>query len=108
MASTDPNNAPREVLEPVLLRRIDPARNMARFYEISLEPSLFGDWAVARRWGRIGRRGRFRLDFCDSADDAYLCIERLVALKRRRGYQRDHNGPAKPFAWTKTAESVCQ
>ena len=98
MASTDPNHFPLEFSEPVLLRRIDPARNMARFYEISLEPSLFGDWAVVRRWGRLGCRGQFRLDFCDSADDAYLCIERLVALKRRRGYDGDYSGQARPVA----------
>ncbi len=98
MASTDPNHFSWEFSEPVFLRRIDPTRNMARFYEISLEPSLFGDWAVMRRWGRIGRRGRFRLDFCDSADDAYLRIERLLALKRRRGYHRDRDGQIRPFA----------
>lgn len=69
------------------LRRIDPTRNMARFYEVSLEPSLFGSWAVVRRWGRIGSQGRIRLELCDSAGEALDCIERLIASKRRRGYQ---------------------
>lgn len=38
----------------VSLRRIEPEKNMARFYEISLQPTLFGDVAVVRHWGRIG------------------------------------------------------
>ena len=48
----------RKLSEAVHMRRIDPTRNMARFYEVSLEPSLFGTWAVVRRWGRIGCQGR--------------------------------------------------
>jgi predicted DNA-binding WGR domain protein len=73
--------------DAVHMRRIDPTRNMARFYEVSLEPSLFGTWAVVRRWGRIGCQGRSRLELCDNADDAFDCIKRLIAAKRRRGYQ---------------------
>ena len=106
MTSADPNQFFWEFSEPVFLRRIDPARHMARFYEISLEPSLFGDLAIVRRWGRIGCRGRFRLDFCDSSDDAYLRIERLLASKRRRGYGPDRNGQMRPFAGTKASEGV--
>ncbi|WP_145926033.1 WGR domain-containing protein [Shinella sp. HZN7] len=41
-------------------RRIDAMRNMARFYMLSLEPTLFGEVAVLRHWGRsalaAGRR----------------------------------------------------
>jgi predicted DNA-binding WGR domain protein len=86
MISIDPNQFSCAFPEPVFLHRIDPARHMARFYEISLESSLFGEFAIVRRWGRIGCQGRFRLDFCDSADDAYIRIERLLASKLRRGY----------------------
>jgi len=38
----------------VLLRRIDPATNKWRFYHLSIEGGLFGDWCLVRRWGRIG------------------------------------------------------
>lgn len=34
--------------------RVDPARNMLRFYAIRIAPTLFGEWAVVREWGRIG------------------------------------------------------
>ena len=47
---------------PALLRRVDPARNMARYYGITVEPTLFGWSAVVRDWGRIGRSARRRLD----------------------------------------------
>lgn len=38
-----------------ILRRIDRARNMARFYALGVEPTLFGEFALVREWGRIGR-----------------------------------------------------
>ncbi|WP_187399200.1 WGR domain-containing protein [Bradyrhizobium paxllaeri] len=31
-----------------------PARNMARFYVLTIEPILFGDSALIREWGRLG------------------------------------------------------
>jgi hypothetical protein len=43
------------------LYRIDPTRNMARFYRLSSVPSLFGDICVVREWGRISRPGRMRM-----------------------------------------------
>ena len=42
----------------VALRRLDPARNMARFYAVTVQPTLFGQWALVRRWGRINTDGR--------------------------------------------------
>jgi predicted DNA-binding WGR domain protein len=36
------------------MTRIDPERNMARFYEIDVQPTLFGEFTVERHWGRIG------------------------------------------------------
>ncbi len=87
MSPTDLDTVTRKFSEAVHMRRIDPTRNMARFYEVSLEPSLFGTCAVVRRWGRIGCQGRIRLELCDSCDDAFDCVKRLIAAKRRRGYQ---------------------
>jgi WGR domain-containing protein len=28
------------------LRRVDPTRNMARFYAMAVQPTLFGEWAM--------------------------------------------------------------
>lgn len=35
-------------------RRVDVARNMARYYSLLLQPTLFGDMSLVRNWGRIG------------------------------------------------------
>lgn len=70
------------------LQRRDAARNMARFYCLSVERSLFGDAVLVREWGRIGTRGRRRLDLF--ADDAAAreAFARLAGAKLRRGYRR--------------------
>ena len=71
----------------VYLRRIDPARNMARFYTLALQRSLFGETLLVRCWGRIGGVGRARSDpFPDDAA-AGAALERLAQAKGRRGYQ---------------------
>jgi predicted DNA-binding WGR domain protein len=36
------------------LTRTDPARNMIWFYVVDITPTLFGEWAVLREWGRRG------------------------------------------------------
>ncbi|CAM5289524.1 putative DNA-binding WGR domain protein [Aquamicrobium terrae] len=71
---------------PVLLNRIDPARNMARYYSVAIEPTLFGWSSVVRDWGRIGRTARRRLDLYDGKDQALAAAGRLLADKLRRGY----------------------
>jgi predicted DNA-binding WGR domain protein len=43
------------------LTRIDPARNINRFYVVQVMPSLFGEWTVMREWGRRGSPGTVRL-----------------------------------------------
>ena len=71
--------------DPVHLTRIDPALNMARFYDISLQPTLFGEVAVRRHWGRIGTGGQVMMQTFD-ADGATVAQARLEQAKRRRGY----------------------
>ena len=48
--------------QPVTLRRIEPAKNMARFYALEVEQDLFDRHVLVRRWGRIGTAGKTRLD----------------------------------------------
>ncbi|RUV46784.1 WGR domain-containing protein, partial [Mesorhizobium sp. M5C.F.Ca.IN.020.29.1.1] len=40
------------------IERRDAGRNMARFYALSIEETLFGQTCLVRRWGRIGTTGR--------------------------------------------------
>lgn len=66
--------------------RIDPTRNMARFYVIGLQADLLGGWSVIREWGRIGGIGRVKIDTHAELADAEAAAQRLEARKRRRGY----------------------
>ena len=75
------------LLQVLMLERIDRPRNMARFYVISIEPTLFEDLALVRRWGRIGTAGRQRIDLHPSRPVAQVELEKWLARKRRRGYQ---------------------
>ena len=38
----------------MMLRRVDPTRNMSRFWSARLQPSLFEEVLLVRNWGRIG------------------------------------------------------
>jgi hypothetical protein len=42
----------------VQLRRVDKARNMARFCCLAVQQNLFGVWWFVREFGRIGSPGR--------------------------------------------------
>ncbi|WP_353646265.1 WGR domain-containing protein [Mesorhizobium sp. WSM2239] len=70
----------------IVLQRRDCACNLARFYVLAIEPSLFGDAVLVRAWGRIGSTGRQRLDLHASAGEAGEALEAWLARKIRRGY----------------------
>src|SRR5271165_1693787 len=58
--ATDADNP--TLLQVLVLERVDRTKNMARFYVLSIELTLFEDLALVRRWGRIGSAGRKRID----------------------------------------------
>lgn len=71
----------------ITLRRIDPDRNMARFYALDVLPTLFGEWTLMAERGRIGVSGqRQRRDYPDKAAALAALTERL-RRKARRGYE---------------------
>ena len=80
-----------------VLERIDPVRNIARYYVLSIEPTLFSKHTLIRRWGRIGSLGRERLQFFrgDDVSQAQVTLETWLAEKRKRGYA-PRSGPARP------------
>ena len=81
------NCAERKVQMLVLERR-DESRNIARFYVLAIEPTLFGDSALVREWGRIGTWGRRRLDLYAAAEASAEALDAWLARKERRGYRR--------------------
>lgn len=70
----------------VYLIRVDPSRNIRRFYKMLLAPSLFGEWVLVREWGRIGAAGTTKADHFPSPGEALLAMQELVRRKKRRGY----------------------
>jgi predicted DNA-binding WGR domain protein len=74
-------------LNLVVLDRCDPAQNMARYYVLAVEPSLFGDATLVREWGRIGKPGRRRVEIHENESGAVESLENWLQRKRRRGYQ---------------------
>jgi predicted DNA-binding WGR domain protein len=69
------------------VQRIDAARNMARYYRLAIEPTLFGNIAVVRNWGRIGTRGQERVEFFDTEMQALSLFLEILREKRRKGYR---------------------
>ena len=74
-------------LQMLVLERRDASCNMARFYVLAIEPTLFGDMALVREWGRMGTSGRRRLDLHSDLASAAEALEVWLARKARRGYQ---------------------
>jgi len=73
-------------MSEVLLSRINPEANCFRFYEIAIEPNLFGDHALVIHWGRIGKRGNTRIASTGDLDFIEAKASRLERQKVRRGY----------------------
>lgn len=69
------------------VERIDAARNMARFYALSIQPTLFGEPSLLRAWGRIGSRGQQKIHVFEEESQAVRLFLELVAQKRKRGYR---------------------
>jgi predicted DNA-binding WGR domain protein len=53
-------------IQYLVLDRCDPNANMARFYVLSIEASLFGDVALIRELGRIGTSGHRKIELYES------------------------------------------
>ncbi len=69
------------------IERRDAGRNMARFYALSIEETLFGQTCLVRRWGRIGTTGRMVQHSFDDEGDAVGLFLELLRAKQRRGYR---------------------
>ena len=60
---------------------------MRRFYNLSIQPTLFGGASLVREWGRIGTRGQSMIETFDGSGEADDALIRLERIKRRRGYR---------------------
>lgn len=69
------------------IERTNAAKNMARFYALAIEPTLFGTPCLTRRWGRIGTVGQAMVHHFDREEDAVQMFLELLRRKRARGYR---------------------
>lgn len=76
--ATDPSD--------IMLYRIEPAKNMRRFYSVTIQPNLFGGHSLIRSWGRIGTTGQNRIDLFEGRVSAQRASDNLLRSKRKRGY----------------------
>jgi predicted DNA-binding WGR domain protein len=76
----------QDTIQYLVLDRLEASCNMARYYVLAIEPSLFGDATLIREWGRIGRPGQRRIELYESQSSAVEALETWLQRKRRRGY----------------------
>ncbi|GAB31598.1 molybdenum metabolism regulator [Acetobacter pasteurianus] len=72
--------------DAVSLVRISPPCNMWRYYDLSIQPDLFGGAVLIRRWGRIGAPGKVKHDPFPDAGAAANQLAVLFRKKLKRGY----------------------
>ncbi len=88
-ATSRPRDSCPMIAQPYQLHieRRDPARNMARYYALSIEPTLFGEVCLTRRWGRIGAHGQAKYHSFEREEEAVQLFLGLLRDKRKRGYR---------------------
>ncbi|UWU26013.1 WGR domain-containing protein (plasmid) [Rhizobium sp. CB3060] len=69
------------------VERTDATKNMARFYAMSIEPNLFGQACLVRRWGRIGANGQERVHHFTREEEAVKLFLELLRKRRSHGYR---------------------
>ena len=78
---------PTDWNEAALLHRVNPEKDEARFYFVSIGPALFDPYAVIRVWGRIGGFQRMLITPCQTPLEARKLATRLVQRRLKRGYR---------------------
>ncbi|GAA4186850.1 WGR domain-containing protein [Shinella granuli] len=71
----------------IYIERTDASKNMARYYAMAIEQTLFGDACLTRRWGRIGTMGQQSVHHFQREEDAVRLFLDLLHQKRTRGYR---------------------
>ncbi len=64
----------------------DPQQNRDRFYDLLWQPTLFGEGALVRVWGRHGRSATMRVQTFPDRAGAQATVRQLVRTRLRHGY----------------------
>ncbi len=78
-------------MNPLTLYRIDPTRNMQRYYHLDIQSDLFGSHCLIREWGRMGYSGQTRSTPYQTEDEALIAFHKQRATKERRGYAANNH-----------------
>ena len=71
----------------VRFESIDPAENRRRFYDLTWQPTLFGEGALVRSWGRQGQPGTTRATFYPDRGCADAEVRQVVRRRLQHGYR---------------------
>ncbi|MVA59655.1 WGR domain-containing protein [Agrobacterium vitis] len=71
----------------IYVERIAPEQNMARFYALAVQPTLFGEVSLVRAWGRIGTHGQQMVHLFDNERQAINLFLDVLRENRKRGYR---------------------
>ncbi len=69
------------------VERIAPEKNMARFYALAVQPTLFGEVLLVRAWSRIGTRGQQMVHLFDNESQAINLFFDVLRRKAQTGYR---------------------
>lgn len=72
--------------DQIRLCRIDPAKNMNRFYRMVVHRDLFGGASLIREWGRLGSPGKVQMEHHPDEGRAVDALADIATTKRKRGY----------------------
>lgn len=67
------------------MQHVEPEKNCLRYYRIEVRPGLF-DTVLARYWGRLGQKPRYKEEFFSATGDAMNLAQRLYRRKKHKGY----------------------
>jgi predicted DNA-binding WGR domain protein len=65
---------------------IDPQENRFRFYTITWQKTLWGEWTIRTTWGRIGGVGRSKVTYFESEQALREALPAILARRFDRGY----------------------
>lgn len=68
------------------LNRVDPSRNMQRYYRMAVEQDLFGGASLIREWGRQGAPCHRMIEPHRDEGEAINALLKLADRKSRKGY----------------------
>ena len=58
-----------------------------RYYQLQLQPDMFGGWGLIREWGTQGGRGTVKRSHYDSRDEAMQALIEWRNKQLQRGFQ---------------------